>query len=353
MFKLTTILFLTVVALATPCSAWAMWGTSSLSDSEQPGSVIVFPKFIRGTVFTPDQGTKPVTDFEVSVTCPGGGTNCFAQSVTIRFHWVCPGSTILPTFPCREVDFNLTTTTKGTLHFNPENIFPANRSVPPPPCPEGFLVGWVINGLGQPIKFDALIGDAVIRESSTASAAYNAVAIQAAAGLPTNASTDVNLNGALDFDGTEYQGVSGKIFGNVRYDVPGTATPFTVSTSLTLLTLDVLSNLPNNPVFVDLNFYNENENLHSTGTSFSCFEQIPLSVMDPGLTAAAMGTPKGMFESVRAEKVQIIDSDKSGPVTLLGLVLTREFDPVTGALLREYAYLLSHDSTPVVTAFAP
>jgi hypothetical protein len=351
MLKPITILFLTAVAIATPCSAWA-WGTG-LNDSEQPGSVIVFPKFIRGTVNVPDQGgVRPVTDFEVSVTCPGGGTTCPSFFIGIRFHWVCPGNTVSPV-PCQEVDFTRFVTVKGTLHFNPENVDTLNTTVPTPPCPMGFLIGWVVNSLGQPIKFDALIGDAVIRESTTAAAAYNAIPIKAADTLMTFQTTDVNGNGKLDFDGNEYQGVSGTIFGNVRYDLPLFAT--NVSTSLTLLTLDVLSNLPNNPVYVNLNFYNEFETLHSTSTHFACWEEVALSQIDPGLTGNAPGwTLKGMVESTSAQKVGVFDSDpNTGPVTLLGIVMTREINPQTNQVTREYAYLLSHDSTSVNTAFQP
>src|SRR5262245_5502074 len=56
-----------VVASGPP--AWAQVRPVGLSDSQEPGSVIVFPKFIRGTVF-PDGFPAPKTEFEVGVVCP-------------------------------------------------------------------------------------------------------------------------------------------------------------------------------------------------------------------------------------------------------------------------------------------
>src|SRR5262245_62556341 len=56
-----------VVAAGPP--AWAQVRPVGLSDSQEPGSVIVFPKFIRGTVF-PDGFPTPKTEFEVGVVCP-------------------------------------------------------------------------------------------------------------------------------------------------------------------------------------------------------------------------------------------------------------------------------------------
>ena len=54
---------------AAPVAAWP-------NDSEQPGSVLVFPKFIRGAFF---DALNPVrlmarTELEISVRCPDGAT---------------------------------------------------------------------------------------------------------------------------------------------------------------------------------------------------------------------------------------------------------------------------------------
>jgi hypothetical protein len=339
-------LFGAVILLGLTTPAFA---TGILNDSEAPGSVLVFPKFLRGTVVTADQGTLPATQIEISVTCPKGALCSDFQTIRLRAHWVCPGG---GTFPCEESDFNLITSVKGTLYFNPENIFPTNTTVATPNCFQGYLVVWVIDFFGRPIKFDGLIGDAVIRHSDQSAGAYNAVPIQAAASLANGAPTDVNLNDALDFDGTEYQAITGKIYGSVKYDrLPASMGLGSIETHLTLLTLDVLSNRPNYPTFVDLNFYNQNEALRSTSLQFNCWTEIPIRFISPGLDES-FGF-KGLVESDPAVKVPIFGiSDTAGPVTLLGIVETLE-RTVTGTFLREYSYSLNNDGTPVKTRFVP
>ena len=61
-----------------------------LSDSQEPGSVIVFPKFIQGTVTLPEGGTAPRTEIEIGVQCPPGEICAEHQTVKLRLHWVCP-----------------------------------------------------------------------------------------------------------------------------------------------------------------------------------------------------------------------------------------------------------------------
>jgi len=326
----------------------------ALNDSETPGSVLVFHKLVRGTVTTVDQGVLPRTQIEISVTCPKNAVCSDFQTVRLRAHWVCEGS---GTFPCQEVDFNLSTSVKGTLFFNPENMGPTNvGGIPPPPCFNGgYLIVWVVDIFGRPIKFDGLTGDAVIRNSADSAGAYNALPIQAASSLATGAISELNGNGALDFDGSEYQAITGKIFGTVKYDRIG-MTNRSVQTNITLLTLDVLSNRPNYPTFVDLNFYNPNEVLRSTSMNFTCWTERSISFLDNfsdnGLNES-FGF-KGLVESDPAVKVPILGvADTAGPVTLIGIVETFERDPVTGTMIREYSYSLLNDGTPVSTRFVP
>src|SRR6266404_2245984 len=84
----------------------------ALNDSQEPGSVLVFPKFRSGTVNTPDQGTIPITEFEISVACPKGSAGtpdcAFQKPVFLRAHWVCRGDS--DTGICQETDFDLMTT---------------------------------------------------------------------------------------------------------------------------------------------------------------------------------------------------------------------------------------------------
>ena len=204
------------------------------------------------------------------------------------------------------------------------------KTVPAAPCSGGYLIGWVITPTSDtPIKFDGLIGDAVVRTSGTAQAGYNAIPIQADPNLANGAAVTTNANGALMFDGApgHYQAVTGQVLGDVRYT--GTVLELRPGV-LTLLTLDVKSNRPNNPVFVDLDFFGGNpskignENQLSTSTEFICWEEVPITSINPDLTTTLMGR-KGVFVSAPATKVGIFGiSDDTGPTTLLGLSETQE-----------------------------
>ena len=107
------------LGIAAPSFAQAPEPTSSAS--EEPGSVIVFPKFIKGTVAV-DGVTRPQTEIEVHARCPNGATCSEDEPVKIRFHWVCPGSEdIAPKYVCTETDFDVTLSVNGKVLFNPED----------------------------------------------------------------------------------------------------------------------------------------------------------------------------------------------------------------------------------------
>jgi hypothetical protein len=314
----------------------------TLSDFEQAGSVIVFPKFVQG-VLTVDGVVTPRTEIELSAVCPTGapffGTCPEHQEIKVRFHWVCPGARGI----CRETDFNVFLTVDGTAVFNPDNIaIPGSVPirVPVAPCPSGYLIGWVIDASDRPIKYDGLIGDAVLRNSGTAVTSYNAITIQAdpaLANLAPIATGNDPLTGesTLLFDGGagHYLAVTGRVVADVTYDNPVGPASFS-STSLIALTLNVRSNRPNYPTFLGLDFWNENEVLVSTSLDFICWGEAGLSDIDGNLTQQAMGTRKGVVQSGLAFKVPSGGvNDIAGPVTLLGLVQTNE-GPAPGSMTR-------------------
>ena len=332
---------LLVPALVLAAPAFAQVRGPTLSDATEPGSVIVFPKFINGSAYiVPESVPAPATELEIGVVCPKGVTCAEHQPVKIRFHWVC-GTTeanLAGSFICSETDFDVTATVFEKIVLVPDGT-PQNgyatglptKTVPAAPCPGGYLIGWVITPTSDtPIKFDGLIGDAVVRTSGTAQAGYNAIPIQADPNLVNGAAVTTNAKGALMFDGGagHYQAVTGQVLGDVRYT--GTVSGIFAQEYLTLLTLDVKSNRPNNPVFVDLDFFGGNpsnignENQLSTSTEFICWEEIPITSINPDLTTTVMGR-KGVFVSAPATKVGIFGiSDETGPTTLLGLAETQE-----------------------------
>jgi hypothetical protein len=229
------------------------------------------------------------------------------------------------------------------------------------------MIGWVISWTNdQPIKFDGLIGDALVRPGPAAEAGYDAIPIQADPALANGAAITTNANGGLIFDGAagHYQAVTGQVLGDVRY-TNLTAGPSFARGFLTLLTLDVHSNRPNNPVFVDLNFFGGftsqigNENQLSTSTEFICWEEIPIDVINPNLTNPLMGR-EGVVVSAPAVKVSISGaSDDTGPTTLLGLSEILEGGtfpeaPVApGPWPRASFSRLFNSSVPVATHFTP
>jgi hypothetical protein len=296
-------------SLTTAMTAWAQ---PQLSDSQEPGSVLVFPLFEQGK-----------STFQISVACPTGATCLDGQDVDIRAHWVCPGS---GTFNiCLERDFVLDTTVNGTVTFSPPTTLP---------CPNGYLIAWVVNETapGVNIKFDGLTGNAVIRESNTAVTSYNAIPIQAVSGLATGAT--VPGSPVLNFNGTTaYKAVTGVIIGNVKFDSASN------ETSVVLMTLDVNSNRANIETFVDLLTFDRFESPLSSTASFTCWGESSLS---------GLGLNNGDYGLITSAPAM----NASGtPVTLLGLVITRE--PSNTITSGHYAYPLLNDSSPVATSFIP
>jgi hypothetical protein len=335
-----------------------------LNDPSVPGSVLVFPKFVRGSVGVDASGrTIPKTEIEISVTCPKGQRCVEGTRVKLLAHWVCPGIQKSSTkYACKETDFVLFTTVFGTLTFNPDNnpplegqwpgVTPPQGGVRVPACPKGYLVVWVVDLSDNPIKYDGLIGDAVVRYDDGGAHAYNAYPIQAVSTLVHGAPTDVDVHGDLDFDGlTEYKAATGAIVGSVRFNEPATTSPASVVTSLTLLTLDVRSNRPNAPTFVDLVFFNAFEVPTSTYWEFICWTQVNLPKIDENLTRALQGSRKGLVVSGPAEKVDIfgIDDPQEGYVTLIGIVETRELSAAGDET--SYSYSLYNDGNYVPTYF--
>jgi hypothetical protein len=326
------------LGLVVPSIVQAQVRDTRLSDSEAPGSVIVFPKFIRG-----GPATQPNTEIEISVVCPRGAACTTGQLVRLKLEWVCPGNA---NRICREVNFTATTTVNGTLVLNPNGPFARAT------CPRGFLIAWVIDGSGNAIKFDGLIGDAVIRNDANSAGAYNGIPIQAD---PALANLGI-INTPLSFTGLagQYQAITGGVFSSLRYDTltagvncgaQGQAA--NVCTFLTMLTLDILSNRVNDSTFVDFVFFDQFERGISTSTDFICWDEQQLTTdIDSNLDVAGLGR-KGLMVG-KATDQNFLDR------SLIMLVETLEHGAGPGpGVDREYAYSTYNDSIPVPTRFRP
>jgi hypothetical protein len=358
----SVLLLMPALTLVRPAFAFPPAG---LSDSAQPGSVIVYPKFVNMPAVTTngDMATVPRTEIEIGAVCPpafiaAGGQCAEHQSVTVLFQWVCPGAEGVNSNICPGSGFAVNLSVNGKLAFSADGI-PINGNspvVPAAPCPRGYLIGSAISD--QP-NFDGLIGNAVIRGpnlgvgpdagSSTAVSAYQAITIQA---------------------GTTITGVQ---FGDVKYDktVGGAPAPTAAlsKTYLILLTLDVRSNQPNYPTFVPLKFYNESlatvsttnpnfERLVDANREFLCWDQVSLASdnSDPqgtgpintNLTQAFMQTRKGIVIAGPAQKTPELGIfDTAGPVTLIGLVETIEGTAANSFQERKYDFNMSTNGIPV------
>jgi len=376
------------LALATPALALAPVNQADLA---QPGSVIIFPKFINTPAVSVDGNAMPRTEIEVGAVCPVGASCVEHQPVKVRFHWVCPAVENVGSNICLETNFDVNLSIDGKLAFPADGAVPGTYWVnapraPAPPCPRGYLIGWVVDTADRPIKFDGLIGNAVIRNpnlvagpdagSSTGLSAYAALQIQADPALASGAligTTPLNPltgQGQLFFDGAagHYTEITGSFAGDVRFDKTtiGVPAPNLLSTTfITFLTLDVLSNLPNNPTFVPLQFWNESlatvsgtnplfEALTSASWEFVCWDQVQLSTINVNLTQAFQGTRKGIVRAGPAIKITNgAPNDGIGPVTLLGLIETTEGTAANVFLERKYNFNVNVTGTPVATAFVP
>jgi len=403
-----------VLALATPALAFPPAG---LSDSQQPGSVLVFPKFAGGDpgvqhslqqVQVDTIPNQPRTEIEIGAVCPPlaefveGVVSCAPhQVVTVHGHWVCPGFQGVNSQICREEDFTFTLTTNGKVAFSADGSTINNNTpsgIPAPPCPRGYLIAWVVSNTNnaQPVKFDGLIGTAIIRGpdlattmTSTAVSAYPAITIQAAdPAQPTYPATGSNIAGpTLVFDGSpgHYAQVTGALVADVTFDRlsagTGPAPAVLGETYINLVTLDVQSNRPNNPTSVRLSFYNESANTggifgggeHETSSSmtFVCWTQLGLTTVvniflgdgrpgiatppiDSVLNQNTQSTRKGIVIAGPAQKLAEVDSDlETGPVTLLGLIESNVGTVANMFQERKINYLMGTDGDPQGGAFVP
>ena len=373
------------VAVAAPVAASLRVAVAAWPwDSEQPGSLLVFPKFNKGTVTTANQGKLPRSEFEISVVCPtalrpaNGDPACATSGQFVYLHaaWICGGQESAFPDVCEEKDFVIRTTVNASLYFSPTsaadmvNLGLLATPVPEtalPLCDRGYLVVWVVDVNGNPIKFDGLIGDAILRTQtaapvegflgSAAAGQYNAIPIQASENLNTYDLLSVDpTTGAVTFDdnGSGYKGVTGKIFGTVRYPGPTFATATaaaptgSIKTDLVLLTLDAKIGHLNPATTVDLNFTNEKEGLNSASFSFVCWAEEYLD-SNPIKMDNRFGR-KGLLYSEPA--TQSTPTSPITPVTLLGLIETQEFLASDGRV-NQYFSLLSHDDQAVPTTFVP
>jgi hypothetical protein len=371
---LSVLSLLPSLALATPALAGDRPAT--LANTNEPGSVIVWPKFQNGTVSvdsgTPGAFVATKSLIELGAVCPTDATSpgCADNStIHVHLHWVCPGVAVgeLPSV-CPSTDFTVAVTygnsSAGKITLNPAEIFgPApsdyngSTAAALAPCPRGYLIGWAVDQYDRPIVFNGLVGDAVLRSMGPDLQSYKAITIQGNGAELSPIS--LGKGGSLVFDGADghYQAVTGQITTDVSFD--SNVNPPFHNEALIFLSLDVnVAGANNDPTIVDLDFYNYYEQQLSTSFQFTCWGQVELSQgLDPNLTTEAFGSAFG--QGTRHDKGIVISGQAFDPitnknVTLLGLVQTTE-GPVAGAANATTSYTTEpyNNSKPIPTAFIP
>jgi hypothetical protein len=362
---------------------------ANCADPSEPGSIIVYQKFQRGFVTVdaglPGQSVQPRSLIELGATCPTDDDSCGVDIKVLRvnFHWVCPpqpdaaGAQFANPAGgvCVENDFFVNLTVNGKVWFSPEGGTTSGdlpgQIVPQAPCGRGYLIGFVTNvgrlegnhtavfeNSDAPIRFDGLIGDAVMRNTPQDLQAFRAITIQADPNTPEEtplggptAGPDSTGVGTLALNGTfhNYDAVTGQLSGDVRYD--SDINPPFADTALILLTLDVASNQKNTPTYVNLNFYNAQQEAFSEALSFTCWGQLNITTIDASLTQEGIGTARGLFVTSQAYNPNS-RTNANGAVTLLGAVqITEGPTPGPANATRSYTVPVFDNSVPVRTTY--
>jgi len=238
--------------------------------------------------------------------------------------------------------------------FGPKAIATFNLTTP------GFTT--VFENNDAPIRFDGLIGDAIMRNTPQDLQAFRAVTIQAdpntaeEAPLTGDGSGGPNSTGVgrlvLNGGAGNYDAVTGQLTGDVRYD--SDLNPPFADTALILLTLDIAANQVNQPTFVNLNFFNARQQSFSEALSFICWGQINISTIDASLTQEGIGSARGLFQTTQAfnsaQTLATCPDGSVGCVTLLGAVqVTEGPTPGPANATRSYTVPVFDNSLPIPT----
>src|SRR5208282_3197576 len=100
-----------------PLAVIAVPAYAQVASTDEPGSVLVFPKFAQGLITVDNGSIEPNTQIEIGAVCnvaditdlgqPSPPT-CAPKDYEVEVHWVCPGVNIgQETSVCSENDFQV------------------------------------------------------------------------------------------------------------------------------------------------------------------------------------------------------------------------------------------------------
>src|SRR5208282_360449 len=114
-----------------PLAVIAVPAYAQVASTDEPGSVLVFPKFAQGLITVDNGSIEPNTQIEIGAVCSNTDSTlvnlgspspetCTPKDFEIEVHWVCPGVNIgQETSVCSENDFQVFVSTYGKVVFNP------------------------------------------------------------------------------------------------------------------------------------------------------------------------------------------------------------------------------------------
>jgi hypothetical protein len=241
-----TLLFSATTAVA------ALGSVASANTLDRTGSLLLFPFF--------DNTRSAVQAFTV--------TNTSADA-SVRIEYVYINET-----NCLE--FNRTRT------LTPNDTITTLSNLDNPNMARGYLYVFAKNAAGQAITFNNLAGATVV---ATANAGlYEAAPIVFQGLTASNASTDTDNDGLRDLNGTEYSRTPDELivprfFGAASNALSG------IPNSTPTISLINLSGGASFTAIVDFLVYNDNEEVFSAQTSFSCYKRVPLASINAVFTS--------------------------------------------------------------------
>ena len=239
-----TLLFSATIAVA------ALGSVANANTLDRTGSLLLFPFF--------DNTRGSVQAFTV--------TNASADA-SVRIEYVYINET-----DCLE--FNRTRT------LTPNDTITTLSNLDNPNMARGYMYVFAKNAAGQAITFNNLAGDTVVITPS--SGLYEAAPIVFQGLTAANANTDTDNDGLRDLNGTEYSRTPDELIVPRFFGAGAASGPLPSTPTISLINLSGGSSFT---AIVDFLIYNDNEEVFSAQTSFSCYKRMPLAAINAAFTS--------------------------------------------------------------------
>ena len=246
-----TLLFSATAAVA------ALGSVANANTLDRTGSLLLFPFF--------DNTRGAVQAFTV--------TNTSADA-SVRIEYVYINET-----DCLE--FNRTRT------LTPNDTVTTLSNLDNPNMARGYLYVFAKNAAGQAITFNNLAGATVV--STVNAGLYEAAPIVFQGLTASNASTDTDSDGLRDLNGTEYSRTPDELIVPRFFGAASNALSGTGSSTPTISLIN-LSGGASFTAIVDFLVYNDNEEVFSAQTSFSCYKRVPLASVNAVFTSSFLAS---------------------------------------------------------------